>query len=266
MIETPIGVILGSSFSKEFATELGLVAAPVATAHGPVLLYRSAHARPAYCLFRHGLPHHLLPNHIAWRANASALRNVGVGALLVTSSVGVLDASIPLFEPLVVSDLLMLENRLSDGSLCTMFETPSADHAHLVLDEGLLSDALTDQIRDLARVAGHPISADVVFGYAPGPRTKTRAENAAWAKLGAQVNSMTLGPEIVLANELGIPCAGLVVGHKHSLPSGSPAAGEALAASLVRARVGLEAIVLRFIESGTTVPSRNSLFRFGANR
>ena len=51
----------------------------------------------------------------------------------------------------------------------------------------------------------------VVFGYAPGPRTKTAAENAMWARLGADVASMTLAPEIVLANELEIPCAALVV-------------------------------------------------------
>lgn len=263
MTEIPVAVILGSSFSSEHAEALGLVPVSVATAAGPVTLYRSGHARPAYCLFRHGLPHRLLPNQIPWRAHAMALREVGVGALLVTSSVGVLDAGVPLFRPLLVSDLVMLENRLPDGSACTMFETPTADHAHLVLDEGLVSSALGEQVRELARATGYPIAADVVFGYAPGPRTKTRAENAAWARLGAEVNSMTLGPEIVLANELEIPCAGLVVGHKHSLPRGAPPATEALAASLVHARAGLEAIVRRFLESGSAVPFRNSLFRFG---
>ena len=43
---------------------------------------------------------------------------------------------------------------------------------------------------------------EVVFAFSPGPRTKTRAENALWAQLGAQVNSMSLGPEVVLAEYL----------------------------------------------------------------
>ena len=264
MSEQPVGVILGSSFSSGFAAELSLAPVTVDTAEGPVTLYRTGGERPAFCLFRHGLPHHLLPNHIAWRANALALRAVGVGGLLVTSSVGVLDAAVPLYEPLLVADLLMLENRLPDGSQCTIFERPGPDQAHLVLDEGITSRALSEQLRGLAAAIGYPIKGEVVFGYAPGPRTKTRAENAAWARLGAQVNSMSLGPELVLANELAIPCAGLVVGHKYSLPGPSTTTGAAVAESLARARTAIEAIVRAFLTNGAPVAAANSLFRFGA--
>ena len=59
----------------------------------------------------------------------------------------------------------------------------------------------------------------LVFAYCRGPRSKTPAENRAWRTLGASVNSMTLGPEAVLAAELGIPAAAVVVGHKRSLGS-----------------------------------------------
>lgn len=262
MSEAPVGVILGSSFSSGFAAELSLEEERVDTPEGAVTLYRAARGR-AWCLFRHGLPHRLLPNHIAWRANAWALKQVGVGALVVTSSVGVLDAGVSLYQPLLVRDLLMLENRLPDGNQCTVFQRPSPDQAHLVLDEGVVSAALGAQVRSLAQQAGHPIAGDVVFGYAPGPRTKTRAENAAWARLGAQVNSMTVGPELVLANELDIPCAALVVGHKYSLPTTQRPQGEDVAESLVKARVALEAVVRAFLERGSAVPPGNSLFRFG---
>ena len=165
---------------------------------------------------------------------------------------------------LTVGDLLMLENRLPDGSQCTMFHRPRADHGHLVLDEGIVSVALGAQVRQLAQEVGHPIATAVVFGYAPGPRTKTRAENAAWARLGAQVNSMTLGPELVLANELGIPCAGVVVGHKYSLPTAQKTAGDGVAESLVKARAALETIVRVFLERGCAVTAGNSLFHFGS--
>ena len=260
---SPVAVVLGSSFSDGFPGELALVPERIPTREGPVTLYRTSRGPEAFCLFRHGLPHQLLPNQIAWRANALALREVGVGGLLVTSSVGVLDASVPLYQPLLVSDLLMLENRLPDGSQCTLFQQPSPDQAHLVLEEGIVSRALDAQVEKLAAAVGQPIVGRVVFGYAPGPRTKTRAENAAWARLGAQVNSMTLGPELVLAGELGIPCCGLVVGHKYSLPGQGAAKGEDVAGSLLRARAALGAIVRAFLAEGAAVAPGNSLFRFG---
>lgn len=258
-----IAVILGSSFSSGFAAEMGLVPEIVPTARGAVMLHRVPGKTPAYCLFRHGLPHHLLPNHIDWRSNARALKNVGVGALLVTSSVGVLDSEIPLYQPALVSDLVMLDNRLPDGSLCTMFQQPSREQAHLVIQEGLFSKALGNQLRQLCLDAGQPLGDEVVFGYAPGPRTKTRAENAAWSMLGAQVNSMSLAPEVILANELEIPCAGLVVGHKYSLPGQNNATEETVAQSLASARDRLEQVVRLFLTGGQSVAFGNSLFQFG---
>lgn len=260
-----MAVVVGSSFSEGFAAATGLVEERVTTPLGAVIVHRLPSGdRPAWCLFRHGLPHRQLPQQIRWRAHTAALREIGVTSLLVTSSVGVLDAALPLFEPLLISDLLMLENRLPDGSLCTMFDRPAASQGHLVLDEGLFSLELSAQVRRLAEAAGAPVRGEVVFGYSPGPRTKTRAENAAWAKLGAQVNSMTLGPEVVLANELGIACAGLVVGHKYSLPLQRKGLDDdSVPASLVRARENLERLVLAFLRGGAPVPFRNSLFRFG---
>jgi purine nucleoside phosphorylase len=74
---------------------------------------------------------------------------------------------------------------------------------------------------------------------------------------------MSLGPEVVLANELGIPCAGLVVGHKYSLSRGGEAAGEVdVARSLADSRDALERIVRAFLERGEPVPFGNELFRF----
>lgn len=256
-----VAVVVGSSFSEGFSEALGLVAEQVDTRHGRATLHRSP--RGSWVLFRHGVPHRLLPQHINWRANAQALKQVGVSSLLVTSSVGVLDGALPLYRPLLVADLLMLENRLPDGTLCTLFTEPASDHGHLVLEEGLFSSRLDAQLRSQAAHDGIALGPSVVFGYAPGPRTKTRAENAAWARLGAQVNSMTLGPEVVLANELGIACSAVVVGHKYSLPGAVTTPQDSIADSLVLARKQLERLVTSFLDRGEWVPFANHLFSFG---
>jgi purine nucleoside phosphorylase len=258
-----VSAILGSAFRMDV---LGDVAPEtVDTPWGPWTLFRIDRSdRPAYASFRHGYPHRLLPNQIPYRAQAWALRAVGCGALLVTSSVGVLDAELPLYRPILLGDLLTLDNRLPDGSACTMFDAPAHDHAHLVLHEGLFSAALTDRVAHFMREEGELPAVDVVFGYVGGPRTKTPAENRMWRELGAQVNSMTLGPEVILANELGIPCAGLVVGHKYSIPRIDVPEGDvALAETLSRSFLAFERLVLAFLQRAEPVPFGNHLFRFG---
>ena len=260
----PVAVILGSAFAEE-ADALSAEAVEVETRFGRHLLYRvHGDSRPAYLAFRHGLPHRLLPNQIDYRAQAAALEKVGCGALLVTSSVGVLNPEVPLYQPLLLGDLLTMDNRLPDGSACTMFTEPSAGHGHLVLNEGLFSEALTRQVAALAMDAdAAPAAEDVVFGYVGGPRGKTAAENRMWQRLGADVNSMTVAPEVILANELEVPCASLVVGHKYSVPGvENPEDEGAVENTLDHSRDALQRVVEAFIEDGTAVPFGNHLFRF----
>lgn len=258
-----IAVILGSAFSKEALEEYQFSEVSISTPFGDQVLYKAEGLeRPAYLLFRHGLPHSLLPNQINYRAQASALKQVDCGALLVTSSVGVMDRELPLYQPMLADDLIMLDNRLPDGSTCTLFEAPSPDHAHLVLNEGLFSKALRQQLQ---RISGDLIadtSKEVIFAYVGGPRGKTAAENRMWITAGANVNSMTLAPEVVLANELEIPCAGLVIGHKYSVPGYSNPEEEGVTASLDRSREATRQIVLGFMEKGEPVAFGNHLYRF----
>jgi purine nucleoside phosphorylase len=203
-----LGVVLGSAFSQRPPEGLVLDETVIETPYGAQPLHRVRDAaRPAYVAFRHGLPHVFLPHQIPYRALAAAFAQVGCGALLLTSSVGVLSADVPLHRPLLVRDLLTLDNRLPDGSACTMFTKRSPQQGHLVLREGLFSAALGVQLRRLAEDVEAPVAGEVVFGYVGGPRTKTRSENAMWARLGADVNSMSLGPEAVGGHERGQPGA-----------------------------------------------------------
>ena len=242
--------IVGSSFSEGWpgAPEPEEVEAGV---------FVSRPAEGQVVVYRHGVPHQMLPHQVPYRRMARWLKAEGCEALLVTSSVGVMDADIPLYRPLVVDDLLMPSNQLPDGSVCTVFEEPDANQGHLVLQEGLFSKTLSEQIDakgDLPRVG---------FAYVPGPRTKTSLENRYVASLGAQVNSMSLGPEVVLANELEIPTAAVVVGHKYSGVADPRALDEtSVAQSLVEARGALIKVVETFLQNDSKVPFGNYIHRF----
>ncbi len=276
-----VGVVLGSAFDDRIVRELGLEARTVPTPFGPEVVFvgASEEGRPLALVFRHGFPHARLPHEINFRAQAWALHATGCGAVVLNSSVGVLDPEVPVGVPLLATDLLMPENRLPDGSLCTLFtpEAVASDPAmarrrgHLVLSEGIFSRALGAQLEALDRtlhgeaatLASGPDS--LVFAYVPGPRTKTPAENRAWAALGGQVNSMSVGPEAVLLAEFGIPCAALVVGHKRSEGTGPAPGREALTRSLADSREAAEAILLAWLRNGIPVPSGNHVYRFEAS-
>ena len=133
-----VAVIMGSAFQDSMPQALNLERNEIETEWGMQSLFRVRNfPNPAYIVFRHGLPHQLLPHQINYRAQARALKQMNCGALMVTSSVGVLDPDLPLFKPMLLSDLMMLDNRLPDGSTCTMFVAPAAEQGHLVVTEGL---------------------------------------------------------------------------------------------------------------------------------
>lgn len=266
-----VAVLLGSAFDAGSPSLDLLPEREVPTAFGPQPVHPLAPASrevpgEAFVLFRHGAPHRLLPHQIDFRRQAAALAALDCGALLVTSSVGVLRAEVPLHRPLLVGDLLTLDNRLPDGSACTMWTEASPDQGHLVLEEGLFSPALSEQVAALGEACELTVGGPVVFGYVAGPRTKTPAENRLWRQLGAEVNSMSLGPEVVLANELGIPCAGLVLGHKRSLEEGPTLDREGIRRSLREGRDALETLVAAFLARGRPVPFGNHLYRFREER
>ena len=193
----------------------------------------------------------------------AALREINCGALISTSSVAALKNDIPLFKPLLITDIMMPENRLPDGSTCTMFREHTEGQGHLILSEGLISQSLITQLQTINKNILDQKQRDIVFAYAGGPRSKTPAENRMWAMLGAQVNSMTLAPEIVLANELEIPCAGLVVAHKYSIPGiSNPMDSEDIDLQLQKARDAFETIVTRFLTTGQPVPFANHIYRY----
>lgn len=258
-----LGVILGSAFKETIPQELDLQPIDVDTRWGNQTVYggTASNGHKIYVLIRHGNPHRLLPHQINYRAQLAALKTVGCGALVINSSVGVLDPDIPLYQPMLLTDQLMPENRLPDGSTCTLFQESSEEQGHLVLNDGLFSTALAKQL--YRRHSDNIFQREqIVFVYAGGPRSKTPAENKMWAQLGGHVNSMTVAPEVVLANELEIPVAGLVVGHKYSVAGIENPPESDIRETLVKARDATKEILIDFLHHGEPVPFGNHIYRY----
>lgn len=259
-----LAVVLGSAFGDSLPQKLDMQPIEVDTRWGkqPIYAGTNNHGRKIFALIRHGSPHHLLPHQINYRAQAAALKAVNCGALVINSSVGVLDGDLPLYEPILLTDQLMPENRLPDGSTCSMFQEPEEGQGHLVINEGLFSEVLSNQVYERHSNTIFQRDGEIVFVYAGGPRSKTAAENRMWAQLGGHVNSMTVAPEVVLANELEIPVVGLVVGHKYSLPHLDNPPEEEIRETLIKANAATKDILIDFLQHGEPVEFANHIYRY----
>lgn len=151
---------------------------------------------------RHGRKHSILPNMINHRANLLALIMLETKALVSTTVCGALDPSIPLAKLAVFDDLYFPDNRLPNGEACTIYdEIGERGRGHYIFDKPF-SEELRQQLIEAAQ---DPIT-NAVYAHVNGPRFNSKPEISMLRNYASFI-SQTAGPEIVLAGELGIPCA-----------------------------------------------------------
>ncbi len=194
-----IGFLVGSGFYDlhgfESHTQL--------TSYGEVeVLKGQLNGSDCIVLPRHGSGHAYLPNHIPHKAHLMALKELGCDQIISFSVCGMIDPDLPLAEPLLVNDLLYLDNRLPDGSMCTFFEAPREPGRGHLICESYFHSQLMAQVEAI-----YPGIKKATYQYSIGPRFNSKAEIKAFRQQGATVISQTCGPEAVLANELEIPYA-----------------------------------------------------------
>jgi purine nucleoside phosphorylase len=158
-------------------------------------------------LARHGEGHARLSNHVEHRANIAALVAEEVDAILAVTVCGAVDPQAPLGSLVVFDDLHFIQNRLPDGSLCTLYDEPAdPQRGHWIFQQPFASDVRRVLV-DAARDAGHPVRDGGCYGHVDGPRFNTRAEIRSLAAAGVTAVSQTGGPETVLAGEAEVPYA-----------------------------------------------------------
>lgn len=196
-----VGVIGGSglySLLDAGASEMIEVSTPYGDPSSPITVGTVQGARVAF-LTRHGTHHELPPHAVPYRANAWALREVGVQRILAPCAVGSLRSDVGPGS-LVVPDQLVDWTR---GRVQTFHDTFDQGPVHAEF-----ADPYCPQGRKASLDAATAAGWDAVDGGAmvvvDGPRFSTRAESRFFAAQGWLVVNMTGHPEAVLARELGI--------------------------------------------------------------
>jgi 5'-methylthioadenosine phosphorylase len=190
-----IGVYGGSGF-YEFLEEVEEV--KVETPYGApsdlVALASVAGRRVAF-LPRHGRRHQLPPHMIPYKANAYAMKELGVSRIISPAAVGTLQ---PHIKPgdFVVCDQFV--DRTS-GRDDTFYDGPIATH---IMGADPYCEDLRRSAIEVIKSQGIRVHESGTVVVIQGPRFSTRAESSWYTKMGWEVINMTQYPEVVLAREL----------------------------------------------------------------
>lgn len=192
-----IGVYGGSGF-YEFLKDVEeiKVETPYGAPSDMIALATMGDKRVAF-LPRHGRRHSLPPHMIPYRANAWAMKQLGVNRIIGPAAVGSLQ---PHIKPgdFVVCDQFV-DRTL--GRKDTFYDGPVVAHV-------MGADPYCGHMRGLAvdviRSHGIPVHDGGTVVTIQGPRFSTRAESSWFTKMGWDVVNMTQYPEVILARELGM--------------------------------------------------------------
>ena len=148
-------------------------------------------------LARHGKDHGITPTNINYLANIYALKEEGCTHILAATAVGSLREEIKPGHLVFPSQFIDFTRRRN----LTYF-TDKVQHTPM-------SDPYDRKLRDIlcqtSDELGFPYNRDVTVVTIEGPRFSSRAESRMFRAWGADIINMSTCPEVILANELGIP-------------------------------------------------------------
>jgi len=204
-----VGLIGGSGLEKlnilENKSEV-TVSTPYGTPSSSFYVGQLGHCEVVICS-RHGRNHSIPPSQVNSRANIFALKELGCGQIFTTTACGSLREEIKRGD-LVIPDQFIDFTRYRINTFYEQFEEGDLKHT-------AMADPFNSHLRNFliegARKLGlsfHPNGTVITI---EGPRFSTRAESKMFRLLGADVVNMTLAPEVILANEAGIPYAAIAL-------------------------------------------------------
>lgn len=148
-------------------------------------------------LARHGKDHSIMPTKVNFLANIMALKNEGCTHILAATAVGSLREEI---KPgnLVFPDQFIDFTRHRNLTFFTdkVVHTPMSEP---------YNKSLRDILCQTSDELGFKYNRDVTVVTIEGPRFSTKAESQMFRGWGADIINMSTCPEVILANELGIP-------------------------------------------------------------
>ncbi|MBM7552084.1 MTAP family purine nucleoside phosphorylase [Thalassobacillus pellis] len=173
----------------------------IATEYGEAVVYEGQHAgKEIFFLPRHGKSHDSLAHEINYRANMLALKELGVDHVIAMCAVGSLNPEIP------VGALAMLDQFMdATTKRVTTYGKYSVE----------ITQPYCPDLTNTFLAAADELNIDIVpkanYICVDGPRYETSLEINVYKQWGMDVVGMTNATEAILARELGIAYAVVVI-------------------------------------------------------
>jgi len=206
-----IGIIGGSGLNKpdilknskdiEVDTPYGKPSSPLQTG--------KVNGVDVLILARHGREHTIPPTHVNNRANIHALKEAGCTHILATTACGSLREKIERGD-FVVLDQFIDFTRLRKVSFYDEFPEGPKNAKHIPMAEPF-DESLRKYLIDEAKVLQIKTHEKGTVITIEGSRFSTKAESHMFRAWGADVINMSIAPECILANEVGIPYAAVAM-------------------------------------------------------
>jgi 5'-methylthioadenosine phosphorylase len=191
------GIIGGTGF---YSLEGQGKAAVVTTPHGPVEVSRTRLGETEIAFIaRHGGKHSVPPHRVNYRANISALKQLGVTNILASASVGSMSSAMPPGSLVILTQFL----DFTKARASTFFDGEGGEVVHTDMTDPYCPH-LREELQAAAAALGEGLRATGTYVCAEGPRFETRAEIEMFRRLGGELVGMTNVPEVTLAREAGI--------------------------------------------------------------
>lgn len=146
----------------------------------------------AYFILRHGKKRNIPPHIINHKANITALKDLGVKAVVGLYSVGSLNMA---FGP---GTIIIPQDYINFGNVQSLFED---ECIHIT---PRLTTSLREKVTEALRDMGISLKARGVYIQTTGSRLETKAEISMYRPLG-DIIGMTMANEATLAQEAGLP-------------------------------------------------------------
>lgn len=153
---------------------------------------------------RHWKGHKFLPNHINFRANILALKEVWVKIILSFSVAWVINPDFLLNKWMIINDLFFPENRLPNWEICTLFSEPWKKWRGHLIAERFFNSKINEDIKE---ILDWDVIENATYVYSIWPRFNSKSEIKSFKNAGWDCVSQTCWPEAILAWELEIPYA-----------------------------------------------------------
>ena len=157
-------------------------------------------------LARHGKNHQYSPTQVNNRANIHALKEMGATHILATTACGSLREKIARGHFVIVDQFIDFTRFRKN----TFFDSFEKGASHTSMAEPF--DAkLRSTLYQTAVALGYPTHNGGTVVTIEGPRFSTRAESHMFRAWGADIINMSIAPEVMLANEAGLPYAAVAM-------------------------------------------------------